>query len=519
MKLNRKLRCNRCLSCYIVKNGTTEIGKQKYYCKSCGSYGVIKSAHTQTTSLLVFGTTSSGKSSIINLLLGEYLLPSGVQETTQIVTRIIQPPIQSSKIQAKSPLKILFERKSKNTFRTMQDVTFAREYLLECMSKTEDGLELEISVSQNTALKNSPTSIQSFQKMISPHSPFMFVDYPGINSFDDTYHASLLSEIPNDYTVIVFVFNAEEVDFKKEEKALKVFFQVLKNNQTSFANVIFVVNRIDSFYRDSGVAEAGEKIANIISQKKKIISDFSQELDLNFDMDNLNICGFSSGPLLAVELLIHHRGSMLIKEREFWETQVSSYANYLLPKSLLSNLPRTTHDWENWQWSMVINEIRKICRFSSLYQLLNDSLSKELKIGPIGGYGGTPFECRNSPLNYKIKQIDVYGFDYIDSIIVTYKGPFGDVIQSARLGGNGGQKRSFVLKEGEYLIGITGQYGAFIDNIQFHTNIKNSPVYGGAGGDQLFNLNVPNGYEIVGFFGHADWYLDQIGLIARPLAQ
>lgn len=37
--------------------------------------------------------------------------------------------------------------------------------------------------------------------------------------------------------------------------------------------------------------------------------------------------------------------------------------------------------------------------------------------------------------------------------------------------------------EDEYLIGVSGRAGWYVDSLRFHTNKRVSAVYGGAGGD------------------------------------
>ncbi|MCB0054383.1 MAG: hypothetical protein KDE24_33100, partial [Caldilinea sp.] len=73
----------------------------------------------------------------------------------------------------------------------------------------------------------------------------------------------------------------------------------------------------------------------------------------------------------------------------------------------------------------------------------------------------------------------------------------------------------FVLDSDEYLVGISGTSGQYVDNIRFHTNKRDSELFGGRGGDNSFSFMADAGSQVIGFFGRADWYLDAIGVLVK----
>jgi predicted flap endonuclease-1-like 5' DNA nuclease len=91
-------------------------------------------------------------------------------------------------------------------------------------------------------------------------------------------------------------------------------------------------------------------------------------------------------------------------------------------------------------------------------------------------------------------------------------------VELAHLGGRGGLHHTITLAAGEYLIGVSGRCGRYIDSIRFHTNQRVTDSYGGSGGQDEYRFEAAPGAEIVGLTGRADWFIDQLGVIVRARA-
>ena len=134
-----------------------------------------------------------------------------------------------------------------------------------------------------------------------------------------------------------------------------------------------------------------------------------------------------------------------------------------------------------------------------------------------GGIGGVLFDGYQIPSDARLREIQVMSGWYIDSLRLLYSGPDGEIQGLALLGGKGGERHRFRLEVGEWLIGISGRCGTYVDSIRFHTNWRISPTYGGPGGDTEYLFLAPEDGEVVGFWGRADWSLDAIGILVRPV--
>lgn len=135
-------------------------------------------------------------------------------------------------------------------------------------------------------------------------------------------------------------------------------------------------------------------------------------------------------------------------------------------------------------------------------------------LGPTGGEGGKDFAIYSIPADAKLREIHVYAFGYVDALQLKYE-INGDISELPRIGGHSGLHHAFVLDADEYLVGVSGRSGDYIDSIRFHTNKRTSDSFGGWGGSTDFSFEAPAGGEIAGFFGRADWYIDALGVLIR----
>ena len=141
------------------------------------------------------------------------------------------------------------------------------------------------------------------------------------------------------------------------------------------------------------------------------------------------------------------------------------------------------------------------------------SWSKE---GPVGGPGGISFDNYTVPQGYRISEVHVMTNQYVHGIqfqVADDNGGGRSLPVIGNQGGTGVNNYNFVLAKDEYITGISGQFGWYIDCLRIHTNKRVSPLYGGHGGDNSFELSVPEGNQVVGLFGSCDWYLDSLGII------
>ena len=136
------------------------------------------------------------------------------------------------------------------------------------------------------------------------------------------------------------------------------------------------------------------------------------------------------------------------------------------------------------------------------------------KVGPAGGNGGTKFADQQLPKGARIVGVKVRHGRFIDGIELLYKTTEGKEEGLGWHGGDGGEEETFLLEEGEYITGIRGKSGLYVDSLTIVTNKRESKTYGGDGGDYSFDLQK-SGEEVVGFYGGSGPFLDRIGLFVQ----
>jgi predicted flap endonuclease-1-like 5' DNA nuclease len=138
-----------------------------------------------------------------------------------------------------------------------------------------------------------------------------------------------------------------------------------------------------------------------------------------------------------------------------------------------------------------------------------------LVLGPSGGNGGHAFEDYTIPPGAKVQEIRVNAGFYVDGLQLICVDPAGAVIELPHLGGGSGFRHTITLEAGEYLTGISGRSGRYIDSIRFHTNKRVTDSIGGRGGENEYHFEAAANAEVAGLFGRADWYMDQLGVVLR----
>jgi hypothetical protein len=136
-----------------------------------------------------------------------------------------------------------------------------------------------------------------------------------------------------------------------------------------------------------------------------------------------------------------------------------------------------------------------------------------------GGGGGSAFSDRDIPPGARITEIRVFSSKRIEGIQAVYHLPNGRTADGPLRGGSGGRRSIVRLDPDEYIIRISGRCGDIIDSLVIQTNRRTSQQFGGRGGNQDYNIEVPARHEAVGFAGRAGQYLDAIGLAYSAQSQ
>jgi len=122
-----------------------------------------------------------------------------------------------------------------------------------------------------------------------------------------------------------------------------------------------------------------------------------------------------------------------------------------------------------------------------------------------GGIEGKPFVDNSTK---PIKAIRVRCSRYIDSIQLQYAGVWG-----TPHGGTDGVLHTIELDKDEWIVGVEGRSGLYVDKLIFITN--KDRVLGGCGGTggHYFSETAPEGMKLIGISGKSDKYINRINFI------
>jgi len=130
-----------------------------------------------------------------------------------------------------------------------------------------------------------------------------------------------------------------------------------------------------------------------------------------------------------------------------------------------------------------------------------------------GGRGGSDFSDPQPQAGARVVEVQIRAGDHIDAVQMLFQFSDGRTAMSPRHGGSGGRTEVFRLDPDEYITGISGRSGDYIDSLRIHTNKRASQLFGGRGGNRDYRIDVPPGNMGVGFIGRAGDYVDAVGLV------
>jgi hypothetical protein len=140
-------------------------------------------------------------------------------------------------------------------------------------------------------------------------------------------------------------------------------------------------------------------------------------------------------------------------------------------------------------------------------------------LGPSGGTGGVGFTDEITD-RIPVKEVNIWTGSVVNGINIVHSDRAGRYFATHRYGSAQGTKHTFTLQADEYIIGISGRYGTFVDSIIIHTNRRMSRSFGGPGGSAEYIYEAPAGYEVAGFCGREGEgegaVIDAIGVVLRP---
>lgn len=197
----------------------------------------------------VVATMSSGKSTLINAMLGRDLLPAANEATTATITRIADdkssPSFRGTRINKEG-----------------QEVAFVEDIDLSTVeewNKLDDTLQIEID-----------GNIQAIQQRDSVR--LVLTDTPGPNNSQDEEHERVTMGFVQDSRrnpLILYVLNATQLSTNDDRNLLRLVAKAMdKGGKQSKDRFIFVINKMDVFD-----PEKNEDLPSVLGRVRKYLED------------------------------------------------------------------------------------------------------------------------------------------------------------------------------------------------------------------------------------------------------
>jgi predicted GTPase len=293
---------------------------------------LVDELHHPTLTLATTGTTSSGKSTLVNLLCGAEILPVAVSEMSAGAVTI-EYSEEKSLIIHETPGALWECGEWKGI--TEEQI---RERLYQVMIKYIENRETQTSLASPKSTIYYPFRLVKESKLELPRGvKVRLLDLPGLAYVDDTSNASVIKECRE--ALCIVTYNSAETDSKKVEKLLQEVVKQVKGLGGSPARMLFVLNRIDVFRADRNWPETENRfVENAIRNiKNELIEQLKEYTE---DIQSVQVVKLSTWPaLLALQTENHDD----IYSAEVCK-KIDNHFNGLIA-DILEDLPRNTQKW------------------------------------------------------------------------------------------------------------------------------------------------------------------------------
>ena len=275
------------------------------------------------------GTTSSGKSTLVNLLCGAFIMPEAVGEMSAGVVEIEHGEHTSVEIFPTRDASWFIGRREKLSDQDLQ--ALLTEVMHGYNDRREDRVVPEcprIKVVYPTRLGRE---ISEFG--LPPSTPFTLkiLDLPGLKHVGDSQNATVINEYCRRAMSFV-TYNAAETDPHKQESLLKQVVGQVKEIGGTPARMMFILNRFDVYAADSDPEASKARAFN--STQNKIRQVLREALP-----EYAAVAAQITPQRLATKpALLAERGDFREIERHF---------NYMIDEEMLNDLPRRLEKWSD----------------------------------------------------------------------------------------------------------------------------------------------------------------------------
>lgn len=293
---------------------------------------LINEIRSPTLTLATTGTTSSGKSTLVNLLCGAEIVPVAVSEMSAGAVTI-EYREEKSLIIHETPGALWECGEWKNI---SEEEIYQRLYqvMISFIEKRKE--QANLSCPQSTIYY--PFRLVKESKLELPQGTRVkLLDLPGLAYVGDEGNTNVIKQCRE--ALCIVTYNSAETDSQKVKSLLQEVVQQVKDLGGSPARMLFTLNRIDVFRADRNWPETENRfVENAICNIKNELTE--QLREYTEDIDNLQVVKLSTWPaLLSLQIQNYD---------DIYSAQACKKADNNfngLIEEILEDLPRNTQKW------------------------------------------------------------------------------------------------------------------------------------------------------------------------------
>lgn len=324
--------------------------------------------------LATTGTTSSGKSTVANVLIGAELMPKAVQEMSAGVVVVEHHP----------DLRRLVVSETRGaTWQTGDwdglSADEIRGKLESIMKEYRTLLDGDAAAARDdieppgfTIYWPTRMGARASEFGLPPHARLKIVDLPGLKYVNDDINGNVVRQMAKNALCLV-TYNSFETDSLKQKQLLTDVVDQVKNLGGTPARMLFVINRIDAFLRDENPEKSVQAFMGRISTQ--IRNGLLAELgDYKKEIESLRIQRFSSEPALYSILAAESEA----EKRVDYINRIDKGYNELFPDEVIQDFPRSVAKFSPAQYKIYIGLAREQSYLDEFEQGLADHIRLNL---------------------------------------------------------------------------------------------------------------------------------------------
>ncbi|MDK2408635.1 dynamin family protein [Aphanizomenon sp. PH219] len=293
---------------------------------------LIYELQNPTLTLATTGTTSSGKSTLVNLLCGAEIVPVAVSEMSAGAVTI-EYSKEKSLIIHETP-GALWEC---GEWRGISDDKIYQR-LYQAMIGYIENRETQPNLACPQSTIAYPFRLlKESQLQLPKGTRVRILDLPGLAYVGDQGNANVIKQCRE--ALCIVTYNSAETDSQKVKSLLQEVVQQVKDLGGSPARMLFVLNRIDVFRADRGWPESENRFVE--KAIREIKNELTEQLkEYTEDIENLKVVKLSTWPAL-LSLQIQNQDDIYSADAC---KKADNHFNGLI-EDILEDLPRNTQKW------------------------------------------------------------------------------------------------------------------------------------------------------------------------------